>query len=190
MITAPSKNPMSSAVRIAAGVLSLSAVAFVGRLAHEGYTDKAVIPTKGDVPTVGFGSTVREDGSRVTMGDKTDPVAAVRRALVHIQRDEAHIKQCIGLDTPLHQAEFDVYSELAYNIGTRTFCVNAKTGGPGAIPRQLQARNYKGACDAILLYKFAAGYDCSTVINGVPNKRCYGVWKDRLRLHKQCMAVQ
>ena len=34
----------------------------------EDYTDRAVIPTKGDVPTVGFGSTRHEDGSRVQMG--------------------------------------------------------------------------------------------------------------------------
>ncbi len=177
-------------VRIAVGVLSLSAAAFVARVSHEGYTDEAVIPTKGDVPTVGFGSTVKEDGSRVQMGDRTDPVAAVRRALVHIQRDEAQIKSCIGLDVPLHQAEFDIYSELAYNIGTRNFCTNPRTGGPGAVVRHLQARDYRAACDSILLYKFAAGYDCSTLINGVPNRRCYGVWLDRQRLHKQCLAAQ
>lgn len=176
--------------RIAVGLLSLSAVAFVARISHEGYTTQAVIPTKGDVPTVGFGSTVREDGSRVQMGDKTDPVSAARRALVHIQRDEARIKQCIGPNVPLSQVEFDVYSELAYNIGTFNFCTNPRTRGPGAIPARLHERDYRGACDAILRYKFAAGYDCSTKINGVPNRRCYGVWKDRLRLHKQCMSVQ
>ena len=176
--------------RIAAGLLTLSAVAFVGRVAHEGYTTEAVVPTTGDVPTVGFGSTIKEDGSRVQMGDRTDPVSAARRALVHFQRDEAQIKECSGPDVPLHQSEFDVYSELAYNIGTRNFCTNPRTGGPGAIPRQLQARNYKAACDGILLYRYAAGYDCSTVIDGIPNRRCYGVWKDRLRKHAQCIVAQ
>ena len=35
--------------------LALSASALVGLIAREGYTDKAVIPVKGDRPTVGFG---------------------------------------------------------------------------------------------------------------------------------------
>mgnify|MGYP003599564433 FL=1 len=172
--------------RIAAAFLSLSAAAFVARLSHEGYTDGAVIPTKGDVPTVGFGSTMREDGTRVSMADRTDPVSALQRALVHIERDGVQIKQCIGPGVALYQAEYDVYAELAYNIGTQNFCVNKKTGGPAVIPRTLRAGDYRGACDAILQYKFAAGYDCSTP----GNKRCSGVWKDRLRLHEKCVAAQ
>lgn len=181
---------MSVKGRIVVAALTLSAAAFVARIGQEGYTETAVIPTEGDVPTVGFGSTAREDGARVRLGERTDPVSAVRRALSHIQKDEAQIKACIGLDVPLYQTEFDVFTELAYNIGAHTFCTNKKTGGPGAIPRALQAREYARACNNILLYKFAAGYDCSTIINGQPNKRCYGVWLDRLRLHQQCMSVQ
>lgn len=172
--------------RIAVALLSMSAAAFVARISHESYTSTAIIPTQGDVPTKGFGSTVNADGSRVKMGERIDPVAAVRLALTHIERDDARIKQCIGLDVPLHQAEFDVYTELAYNIGAPTFCTNKKTGGPGVIPRSLRTGDYRGACDAILQYKFAAGYDCSTP----GNRRCSGVWKDRLRLHSICMEAQ
>lgn len=172
--------------RIPVALLAMSAAAFVARVAHEGYTTQAIIPTKGDVPTVGFGSTVREDGSRVTMADRTDPVSAVRRALVHIQKDEARIKQCLGSRVSLHQEEFDVYSELAYNIGSYNFCTNPKTGGPGLIPRKLQAGDHVGACNGILAYKYADGYDCSTP----GNRQCSGVWKDRIRLHAQCMAAQ
>lgn len=175
--------------RIVVAALTLSATAFVARITHESYTTEAVIPTKGDVPTVGFGSTVREDGTRVQMGDRTTPVKAARTALVHFQRDEARIKACIGEDVALHQAEFDVYSELAYNIGTANFCTT-KDGGVAVIPRHLKAGDHRGACDAILLYRYAAKYDCSTLINGQPNKRCYGVWKDRLRLHEQCIGAQ
>lgn len=181
---------MSIKTRIAVGLLSLSAAAFVGRIAHEGYTDTAIIPTQGDVPTHGFGSTVKDDGQRVKLGDRTDPVKAVRTALVHFQRDESRLKSCIGPDVKLSQTEFDVYSDLAYNIGTTNFCTNPKTGGPGVIVRKLRAEDYRGGCQSILEYRYAAGYDCSTLVNGQPNKRCYGVWKDRLRLHQQCMEAQ
>ena len=44
--------------------LTLSAAALVGIVLHEGYTDRAVIPVKGDVPTIGFGTT-----SGVKIGD-------------------------------------------------------------------------------------------------------------------------
>ena len=70
------------------------------------------------------------------------------------------------------------------------FCTSSKAGGPGVIVRKLRAGDYVGGCNAILEYKFAAGYDCSTLINGQPNRRCYGVWKDRLRLQKQCLEAQ
>lgn len=123
------------------------------------------------------------------MGDTTTPVQAARRALHHFQRDEAQIKSCIGPSVLLTQTEFDVYSELAYNIGTNNFCRNPRTGGPGVIVRRLQAQDYEGACNAILVYKYAAGYDCSTVVDGVPNRRCYGVWKDRLRLNELCLSA-
>lgn len=181
---------MSIKARIAVGLLSLSAAAFVGRIAHEGYVNDAMIPTQGDVPTYGFGSTVKDDGQRVKLGDRTDPVKAVRTALVHFQRDESRLKSCIGPDVKLSQVEFDVYSDLAYNIGTTNFCTNPKTGGPGVIVRKLRAEDYRGGCQSILEYRYAAGYDCSTLVNGQPNKRCYGVWKDRLRLHQQCMEAQ
>lgn len=176
----------SVAKRIAVGALSLSAAAFVGITARESYTDDAVIPTKGDVPTYGFGSTVKEDGSPVRIGDTITPVKAVRVALGHIAKDETALKRCLGEDLMLHQAEWDVYVDLAYNIGSYNFCTNKKTGGPAVIPRHLKVGDYVGACNAILEYKFAAGFDCSTP----GNKRCAGVWTDRLKSHKKCMEAQ
>ena len=58
--------------------LTLSAAALVGIVLHEGYTDRAVIPVKGDVPTIGFGTT-----SGVKLGDTTTPPKALARALSH-----------------------------------------------------------------------------------------------------------
>lgn len=55
--------------------LTLSAAALVGIVLHEGYTDHAVIPVKGDVPTIGFGTT-----TGVKLGDTTTPPKALARA--------------------------------------------------------------------------------------------------------------
>ena len=168
-----------SKARIAIATLSLSAAAFVGILTREGYTTGAVIPTQGDVPTIGFGTT-----GGVKMGDTTTPVKAVQRALADVQKFEGAIKRCVTV--PLHQAEYDAYTDLAYNIGSTNFCTNRRTGGPSNLVRLLNAGQYAAACDAILEYKYAAGYDCST--SG--NRRCAGLWKDRLRVHALCMGAQ
>ena len=75
--------------RIAAAGLSLSAAALVGLLAHEGFTGHAVIPVQGDRPTVGFGSTFREDGRPVQLGDTITPQKAVARTHAPTSRCDA-----------------------------------------------------------------------------------------------------
>ena len=161
-----------SKARIIVAALSLSAAAFVGILTREGYTDEAIIPVKGDVPTFGFGTT-----EGVKMGDRTTPVKAAQRALSDASRYEGALKQCVKV--PLNQAEYDTYVDLSYNIGPAAFCHST-------IVKRLNAEDYKGACEAILMWKMFNGFDCSTP----GNKVCYGLWKDRLRSHKNCMEAQ
>lgn len=114
----------------------LSASALVGIVASEGYTDKAVIPVPGDVPTVGFGTT-----EGVKMGDTTTPPKALVRALQDVQRYEGAVRQCVTV--PLHQYEYDAYVSLAYNIGSRAFCSST-------LARKLNEGDYPGACREIL----------------------------------------
>lgn len=159
--------------RIVIASLSLSAAALVGLVVKEGYTDAAVIPTRGDVPTVGFGST-----TGVKMGDRTTPVRALQRAMLEIDTVyESAVKRCAPV--PMHQAEYDVYVDMAYNIGAGAFCGST-------MARKLREGDYIGACKQILQWKMAAGYDCSTP----GNKRCRGLWERRLELHAQCMGAQ
>ncbi len=72
---------------------------------HEGYTDRAVIPVKGDVPTIGFGTT-----TGVKLGDTTTPPKALARALTDVQQFEGALKQCVTV--PLAQHEYDALVEL------------------------------------------------------------------------------
>ena len=97
--------------RIAIGALSVSAAAFVALVTHEGWTEKAVIPVKGDVPTVGPGLTKRPDGSPVQMGDTIKPIEGIQRSFAHLQRSESRIRQCVRM--PLYQAEFDLLLDHA-----------------------------------------------------------------------------
>lgn len=162
--------------RVAIGALSLSAAAFVGLALKEGYTDRAVIPVKGDVPTVGFGSTKREDGSAVTMDETITPPKALSRSLNHIAKDEAGLKRCVT--GPLLQAEYDLLVDHAYQYGVATTCRSPMV-------RAINAGRYAESCEGYLAYKFVAGYDCSTPGNRI----CAGVWKRSQERHRQCVEA-
>lgn len=168
--------------RRSVGTLSFSAVALVALFVFEGYTSKAVIPTKGDVPTVGFGSTINPDGEKVEMGDTVDPVTAAVNALSHIQRDEELFKRSLPR-VMLSQEEYDIYIDWVYQYGISNW--QAST-----MRRRLLVGDHAGACDALLMWKYAGGYDCSTTINGKPNRVCWGVWARQLERHRKCVAAQ
>lgn len=169
---------MTTKSRIAAAALTLSAAAFVGLINSEGYTDKAVIPTRGDVPTLGFGSTTHADGRPVRMGDSTTPPKALARTLQYIQADEADMRKTLE-GVALHQAEYDTFLDWRYQFG-------ATAWRNSSMLRELRAGNYPAACQALLRYRFSGGYDCSTPGNRV----CAGVWTRQLKRHASCMEAQ
>lgn len=166
------------AVRIAIAALTLSASGLVALVASEGYRGEAYIPTRGDVPTIGFGST-----QGVRMGDRIDPVTALARAQREISTQyEAAVKQCVKV--PMHQHEFDAMVDTTYNIGAKGFCSST-------IVRRLNVGDYAGACDAILLWKMYTDrstgkrYDCSKP----ENKRiCGGIWTRRQEARAKCLG--
>lgn len=160
--------------RIAVAGLALSAAALVGIVQREGYTDRAVIPVKGDVPTVGFGSTRRPDGSAVQTGDRTTPPAALAQALRDITVFEGAIRQCVHV--PLYQHEYDAYTSLTYNVGAKAFCGST-------LVRTLNAGDYPGACAQILRWRYFQGRDCSK-----PGSGCAGLWSRRQAEYHQCMG--
>lgn len=164
--------------RIAVGVLTLSAAAFVGLMRDEGYVDRAMIPTKGDRPTVGFGSTFHEDGRPVKLGETTTPVRALVKAQAHVSKEEAIFRRSLE-GAYLHQEEFDLYMNWVYQYGTGRW-------SGSAMRREILAGRYHAACDALLLYKFSAGYDCSTPGNRV----CAGVWTRQIERHDKCVGAQ
>jgi len=85
--------------RTIVGSLALSAVALVSLVLSEGYTDRAVIPVKGDVPTIGFGTT-----QGVRMGDTITPPRALARALMDVNQFEGAIKRCVTVPLKIGRA--------------------------------------------------------------------------------------
>ncbi|AZG14921.1 glycoside hydrolase family protein [Cupriavidus pauculus] len=164
--------------RIAVAALTMSAAGFAGWQASEGFTDHAVIPTKGDVPTIGHGSTRYEDGRPVRMGDKITRERAAILARNLMTADEKRFVASLP-GVKLHQAEFDVYMDFVGQFGIGNWRASS-------MRRDLLMGDYVGACNALLLYKYSAGYDCSTP----GNKRCYGVWTRQLGRNRKCLESQ
>ena len=168
--------------RLPVGLLTLSATAFVALLVSEGYSPVAYVPTQGDKITIGFGTTVHEDGTPVTSSDRTDPVKAVIAAQAHIGKDEQAFRETLP-GVSLSQAEYDLYLDFTYQYGIGNW-------RSSSMRRHLLAGRYVQACDSLLMWRRAGGYDCSTKINGQPNRRCWGVWERQLQRHAKCLAAQ
>ena len=205
---------MNNKTRVAAATLSLSAAVGLGWIKSEGEGPKSVsksgevllhpyVPTQGDVPTIGHGSTHYEDGRRVTLNDP--PITRQRAAdlaLGELDRTYARcVRDSLG-QTLVNQTEFDKAADFAgqYGCGAwRGSSMLAKT----------KAGDYSGACLAYLGYKFMTSarressgwvtyqwnkagqptrwrFDCSTP----DNKVCGGVWTRQLRRYNACMEAQ
>lgn len=130
--------------RTAIAALVLSAAGLVTTVLHEDYSSKAIIPVRGDRPTLGFGTT-----AGVHMGDTITPPRALARSLSDIQKYEGAIKQCVKV--PLYQYEYDAYVDLAYNIGPSAFCSST-------LVRTLNRGDYSAACHEILRWDKFQGH--------------------------------
>ncbi|MBT0667036.1 glycoside hydrolase family protein [Novosphingobium profundi] len=167
---------------MAVALLTMSATGFAAWQASEGFTDHAVIPTKGDVPTIGHGSTYYEDGTRVKLGDTITRQRAAELARNLNKAEERKFAQSIP-DVELTQDEFDLYMDFIGQYGSGTWARSS-------MRRDLIAGKYVAACNDLLKYRYAAGYDCSTRINGKPNNRCWGVWTRQQERNRKCLAAQ
>ena len=164
--------------RVSVGLLTVSLAGFGAWKASEGFTDTALIPTKGDVPTIGHGSTRYEDGKPVKMGDTITRPRAELLARNLMTQDERQFAASLP-GVKLHQVEFDLYMDFTgqYGIG------NWRSS---SMRRDLIAGEYSQACTDLLKYRYAAGFDCSTP----GNKRCWGVWSRQIERNAKCKAAQ
>ena len=132
----------------------LAAATLVGIATQEGYRQEAYIPVPGDVPTLGFGAT-----EGVRMGDTTTPVRSLQRLLEEVDTIYAQgVRACVT--APVYQYEFAAFVSLAYNIGVKAFCGST-------VVKRVNAQEYQGACDAILMWNKAGG----KVLRGLERRR-------------------
>lgn len=155
---------------------SISGAGVIYTAGYEGFTSKPVIPVKGDVPTIGIGTTVYCNGKKVTMKDPSiTKEEALRQLKCHMQKDAKGFNQSLS-GVRLSQAEYDIYMDFTYNFGL----ANWKSS---SMLRNLKQGKYKEACNSLLKWKYVAKRDCSIRKNG-----CYGVWTRQVDRHKICMG--
>jgi lysozyme len=149
--------------RVKAGALAFSATALITLAVNEGFSDHAYIPVKGDVPTIGYGTT-----EGVKLGDRTTPIEALKALNRDVATYENDIKKCIKV--PISQNEFDAYVDFAYNVGPGAFCHST-------LVRLLNAGQYTNACKELLHWNRFHG----RVLEGLVRRRheeydtCMGV---------------
>lgn len=167
-----------AAPRAAINGLKLSILGLLAWVAYEGWEPVAKPPIPGDVPTHGFGTTTHADGRPVQLGERIDPVQAVRRVVQASGEYETALKRCLGSDVVLHQHEFDALTLLAKNVGAGAVCRSS-------IVRKVQAEQYDAACKTILdfagITRDGKRLSCEVRANG-----CYGVWRARQAEYRLC----
>lgn len=185
-------------LRTQVSALVFSAAALIGLVAHEDYVSKAMVPTKNDRPTVGFGSTYYADGRPVKMGDTITPVRALHTTQAHISKDEIKFRASLpGVE--MYQGEYDIAINWVYQYGIDAW-------NKSEMRRDYIAGDYAGACHAYLNYKYLTSknptpgwepiikngkvtgykYDCCTP----GNKVCRGVCTRQQERNQQCLALQ
>lgn len=137
--------------RVSVAILVVTASTLTGIAQYEDYRGDAYIPVKGDVPTIGYGST-----KGVKLGDKTTPTRALMRLHEEIEGVYAdELKRCIKV--PLHMHEFGALVSLAYSVGAPTVCRKALPGKPPNLIDLVNSQRYAEACERIEAFVYGPG---------------------------------
>jgi lysozyme len=90
-----------------------------------------------NVPTIGYGSTRLENGSRVTMANPEISLSRADSLLrLDVSKIEAHILKVVKV--PLNQGQFDALVSFVYNLGPSAF-------DNSTLLKKLNASDYSGA---------------------------------------------
>ncbi|KQR50393.1 hypothetical protein [Acidovorax sp. Leaf160] len=181
-------------LRVAVAALTLSAAGFAGWKQSEGDGPTSVradgvqvhhpyIPTRGDVPTIGHGSTRYEDGTPVRLSDAPITRQRAEQLARNLNRaEEARFKASLP-GVLLYPGEFDLYVDFVGQYGIGNWLK------PRSPRTWLLVGDYVRACHALLEWRFQAGRDCKLPQNWGP-QGCRGVWTRQQKRHSDCMGMQ
>ena len=123
----------------------------------EGFVASAYL-CPANVWTIGIGTTVYPNGTKVKKGDK----CTQEQALEYLQHDLKSFEKTVSesVKVPLSQNQFDALVSLAYNIGSGAF-------KNSTLLKKLNAKDYAGAADQFLVWNKGGG----KVLKGLVRRR-------------------
>jgi lysozyme len=150
-------------------IFAACAAAIAGTVASEGWVLKGYPdPVVGRaLPTACAGVT-----EGVVLGRVYTEAECAQMTMLAKVKHAAPLAPCIEREMP--PAFLGTMIDTAYNIGTNGFLKSSMC-------KHMRAGDYPAACDALLLYQYAAGRECSIRANN-----CYGVWLRRQEKRAEC----
>ena len=112
-----------------------------------------------NIPTIGWGNTYYENGTKVKMGDQISKTDALKLLEVVANRDFAD-KIFPSIKVKVSQRQFDAMVSLAYNIGTGAFLKST-------LLKKVNAGDFAGASEEFLRWNKAGG----KVVLGLTKRR-------------------
>ena len=108
--------------------------------------------------TIGIGTTIYPNGTKVKKGDK----CTQEQALEYLQHDLKSFEKTVNdsVKVPLSQNQFDALVSLSYNIGSGAF-------KNSTLLKKLNAKDYAGAADQFLVWNKGGG----KVLKGLVRRR-------------------
>lgn len=120
------------------------------------------------VPTICYGETKGvKMGQRATLSDCQKQL---------IESAGEHAEALDGLPMQLSDVALLGALDFTYNVGVAGF-------NSSGVKRKLAQLDYAGASKEVLRWRYitrnGVKYDCSQLVNGKPNKVCWGLWERR-----------
>ena len=114
----------------------------------EGFSSSAYLDVV-NIPTIGWGNTFYEDGTKVKMGDQITKTDALKLLEVVANRDFAD-KIFPSIKVKVSQSQFDAMVSLAYNIGAGAFLKST-------LLKKVNAGDFAGAGEEFLRWNKTGG---------------------------------
>ena len=114
----------------------------------EGFSSSAYLDVV-NIPTIGWGNTFYQDGTKVKLGDQISKTDALKLLEVVANRDFAD-KIFPSIKVKVSQSQFDAMVSLAYNIGVGAFLKSTRL-------KKVNANDFTGAGEEFLRWNKAGG---------------------------------